>query len=96
VLTDPEKRQKFDNGEDPLDPESVHQQGWQNFHQGFGGFNVSKRLINLSNLHTFRVSMDSEVADNSIPSNSPISKCDGSTLNVINYCDRKRRLFKNF
>jgi len=40
VLTDPEKRQKFDNGEDPLDPESVHQQGWQHFHQGgFGGFN---------------------------------------------------------
>ena len=24
VLTDPEKREKFDNGEDPLDPEEQH------------------------------------------------------------------------
>ncbi|KAK3915928.1 DnaJ-like protein subfamily C member 3 [Frankliniella fusca] len=36
VLTDPEKRQKYDNGEDPLDPESGHHQGFnpfQQFHQ---------------------------------------------------------------
>lgn len=39
VLTDTEKRQKFDNGEDPLDPEtSSHQHGWNHFHQGFQGF----------------------------------------------------------
>ncbi|CAB1328547.1 unnamed protein product [Coregonus sp. 'balchen'] len=40
VLTDPEMRQKFDQGEDPMDPES--QQGGhhhQNFHSGFQGFN---------------------------------------------------------
>ncbi|XP_054711938.1 dnaJ homolog subfamily C member 3-like isoform X2 [Uloborus diversus] len=36
VLTDPEKRQKFDNGEDPLDPES--QQGFNPFQQGFNPF----------------------------------------------------------
>lgn len=40
VLTDPEKRQKFDNGEDPLDPESgAHPQGFnpfQQFHQFHG------------------------------------------------------------
>uniref|UniRef100_A0A8C6WF07 DnaJ homolog subfamily C member 3 n=1 Tax=Neogobius melanostomus TaxID=47308 RepID=A0A8C6WF07_9GOBI len=36
VLTNPEMREKFDHGEDPMDPES--QQG-QNFHQHFhGGF----------------------------------------------------------
>lgn len=35
VLTDDEKREKFDNGEDPLDPES--EQG-RNFHQNFHGF----------------------------------------------------------
>lgn len=34
VLTDPEKRQKFDNGDDPLDPEQQNQ-GW---HQGPHGF----------------------------------------------------------
>ena len=33
VLTDPEKRQKFDNGEDPLDPEQQ-----QNMHHGFNPF----------------------------------------------------------
>ncbi|KAJ1523681.1 hypothetical protein ONE63_001521 [Megalurothrips usitatus] len=36
VLTDPEKRQKYDNGEDPLDPESGQHQGFnpfQQFHQ---------------------------------------------------------------
>ncbi|KAJ8310305.1 hypothetical protein KUTeg_012170 [Tegillarca granosa] len=33
VLTDPEKRQKYDNGEDPLDPES------QNGGNPFQGFN---------------------------------------------------------
>ncbi|XP_071455431.1 dnaJ homolog subfamily C member 3 [Hetaerina americana] len=40
VLTDPEKRQRFDNGEDPLDPESGNQYGgahgfnpFQHFHQ---------------------------------------------------------------
>uniref|UniRef100_A0A915CNB4 J domain-containing protein n=1 Tax=Ditylenchus dipsaci TaxID=166011 RepID=A0A915CNB4_9BILA len=43
VLSDPEKRQKFDAGEDPLDPQSGgggHQQGWHQ-HWGdmpFGGF----------------------------------------------------------
>ena len=40
VLTDPEKREKFDNGEDPLDPEQQSQQGFNpfTFHQGsFGG-----------------------------------------------------------
>lgn len=31
-----EKRQKFDNGEDPLDPES--QQGFNPFQQGFNPF----------------------------------------------------------
>ena len=37
VLTDPEKRQKFDNGEDPLDPEEQanHQHG---FPHGFNPF----------------------------------------------------------
>lgn len=39
VLTDPEKRAKFDNGEDPLDPEQQNGGGWQNggfpFGQGF-------------------------------------------------------------
>lgn len=34
VLTDPEKRSKFDAGEDPLDPESQSQQ-FGNFHGGF-------------------------------------------------------------
>ena len=39
VLTDPEKREKFDHGEDPLDPsaQQAHQQGWHHFHSGFGG-----------------------------------------------------------
>ena len=32
VLTDPEKRQKFDAGEDPLDPESQSQH-FENFHR---------------------------------------------------------------
>lgn len=37
VLTDPEKKAKFDNGEDPLDPEQQNGGGWQN--GGFpGGF----------------------------------------------------------
>jgi len=35
VLTDEEKRQQFDNGDDPLDPET--EQG-KNFHQNFHGF----------------------------------------------------------
>lgn len=34
VLTDPEKRQKFDNGEDPLDPEDQQGHPW-----GYQGFN---------------------------------------------------------
>ncbi|XP_064614788.1 dnaJ homolog subfamily C member 3-like [Liolophura sinensis] len=46
VLTDPEKRQKFDNGEDPLDPEQQQggqggpfwQQGFNPFGAGGGGF----------------------------------------------------------
>lgn len=40
VLTDPEKRQKYDNGEDPLDPESQQGQGFNPFQQGGfpGGF----------------------------------------------------------
>ncbi|XP_067668798.1 dnaJ homolog subfamily C member 3-like [Haliotis asinina] len=39
VLTDPEKRQRFDNGEDPLDPEEQQQhQGHPFFHQGFNPF----------------------------------------------------------
>ncbi|XP_046741503.1 dnaJ homolog subfamily C member 3 [Diprion similis] len=33
VLTDPEKRAKFDQGEDPLDPESGRQQGFNPFHE---------------------------------------------------------------
>ncbi|CAH1782195.1 unnamed protein product [Owenia fusiformis] len=37
VLTDPEKRQKFDNGEDPLDAEE-QAQGNNPFHQGFNPF----------------------------------------------------------
>lgn len=39
VLTDPEKRQKFDNGEDPLDAEEQQQANWGNpFHfNPFGG-----------------------------------------------------------
>ncbi|KAF4522395.1 hypothetical protein B566_EDAN012978 [Ephemera danica] len=32
VLTDPEKRQKFDQGEDPLDPENQKNQGFNPFH----------------------------------------------------------------
>lgn len=55
VLTDPEKRQKFDNGEDPLDPNAnnVHQQGWQHFgggfphgFQGFGGEQFTFKFTN--------------------------------------------------
>lgn len=41
VLSDDEKRQKFDNGEDPLDPESQQGQGFNPFNHGFhpfGGF----------------------------------------------------------
>ncbi|CAL1533171.1 unnamed protein product [Lymnaea stagnalis] len=38
VLTDPEKRQRFDQGEDPLDPEEQHGQGNPFFHQGFNPF----------------------------------------------------------
>uniref|UniRef100_T1IWF6 J domain-containing protein n=1 Tax=Strigamia maritima TaxID=126957 RepID=T1IWF6_STRMM len=38
VLTDPEKREKFDNGEDPLDPESQSGQGFNPFGQGFHSF----------------------------------------------------------
>lgn len=34
VLTDPEKREKYDNGEDPLDPESQQGQGFNPFQQG--------------------------------------------------------------
>jgi len=39
VLTDPEKRAKFDQGEDPLDPESQHGGGGQ--HNPFEGFNFN-------------------------------------------------------
>lgn len=35
VLTDPEKRKQFDMGEDPLDPESGRNGGFQNAHQFF-------------------------------------------------------------
>ncbi|XP_076324842.1 dnaJ homolog subfamily C member P58IPK isoform X1 [Tachypleus tridentatus] len=38
VLTDPEKRQKFDNGEDPLDPDSQQGQGFNPFAHGFNPF----------------------------------------------------------
>lgn len=38
VLTDPEKRQKFDHGEDPLDPESQNEHGGPFWHQGFNPF----------------------------------------------------------
>ncbi|KAF6033521.1 DNAJC3 [Bugula neritina] len=38
VLTDPEARQKFDNGEDPLDPEQQQGQGGHG-HPFFHGFN---------------------------------------------------------
>lgn len=37
VLTDPEKREKFDHGEDPLDPEEQANNG-NPFHQGFNPF----------------------------------------------------------
>ncbi|XP_031548748.1 dnaJ homolog subfamily C member 3-like [Actinia tenebrosa] len=35
VLTDPEKRQKYDNGEDPLDPDQQGGGGWPFQHGGF-------------------------------------------------------------
>ncbi|XP_064456075.1 dnaJ homolog subfamily C member 3-like [Ornithodoros turicata] len=38
VLTDPEKRKRFDNGEDPLDPESQQGQGFNPFQHGFHPF----------------------------------------------------------
>ncbi|RNA37582.1 dnaJ -like protein, partial [Brachionus plicatilis] len=39
VLSDPEKRAKFDNGEDPLDPEEQSQgHGFNPFQQGFNPF----------------------------------------------------------
>lgn len=38
VLTDPEKRQQFDNGEDPLDPESQAGQNFNPFAHGFHPF----------------------------------------------------------
>ena len=41
VLTDPEKRQKFDNGEDPLDAESQANSGFNPFGQGFNPFGGS-------------------------------------------------------
>uniref|UniRef100_A0A3P8XBZ7 DnaJ homolog subfamily C member 3 n=1 Tax=Esox lucius TaxID=8010 RepID=A0A3P8XBZ7_ESOLU len=37
VLTDPEMRQKFDHGEDPMDPESQQGGHHQNFHGGWNG-----------------------------------------------------------
>jgi DnaJ family protein C protein 3 len=42
VLTDPEKRRQFDNGEDPLDAQEQSQRNQQQHHgfnpfQGFGG-----------------------------------------------------------
>lgn len=46
VLTDPEKRQKYDNGEDPLDPESQQGQGFNPFQQGFGDFGEFKFHFN--------------------------------------------------
>ncbi|KAG8452199.1 hypothetical protein GDO86_004116 [Hymenochirus boettgeri] len=42
VLTDPEKRSRFDAGEDPLDPESQQNAGGSQFHRGWNqwqGFN---------------------------------------------------------
>ncbi|KAK6633205.1 hypothetical protein RUM44_003806 [Polyplax serrata] len=42
VLTDPEKKEKYDNGEDPLDPESgQYSQGGFQFTQGFHHFHGS-------------------------------------------------------
>ncbi|EEB14601.1 conserved hypothetical protein [Pediculus humanus corporis] len=42
VLTDPEKKEKFDNGDDPLDPESgQYSQGGFKFTQGFHHFHGS-------------------------------------------------------
>lgn len=41
VLTDEEKRRQFDNGEDPLDPESGKGGMPPNFHQHFQGFHGS-------------------------------------------------------
>lgn len=38
VLTDPEKRSKYDNGEDPLDPESSSRHDFNPFQQGFDPF----------------------------------------------------------
>ncbi|XP_037090282.1 dnaJ homolog subfamily C member 3-like [Pollicipes pollicipes] len=38
VLTDPDKRRQFDNGEDPLDPETEAGRGFNPFGQGFHGF----------------------------------------------------------
>lgn len=38
VLTDPEKRQRFDNGEDPLDPEQQQGHGGHPFFHGFNPF----------------------------------------------------------
>jgi len=38
VLSDPEKRARFDQGEDPLDPESQQGQGFNPFQQGFNPF----------------------------------------------------------
>ncbi|ESO83868.1 hypothetical protein LOTGIDRAFT_151060 [Lottia gigantea] len=38
VLTDPEKRAQFDNGEDPLDPEEQSGHGGNPFQQGFNPF----------------------------------------------------------
>lgn len=37
VLTDPEMREKYDNGDDPLDPESEQGRGFNPFGQGFHG-----------------------------------------------------------
>ncbi|XP_048745467.1 dnaJ homolog subfamily C member 3-like [Ostrea edulis] len=41
VLTDPEKRRKFDEGEDPLDPEQQQQGGGPFWHEGFNPFGGS-------------------------------------------------------
>lgn len=38
VLTDPDKRAKFDNGEDPLDAEEQANQGFNPFGHGFNPF----------------------------------------------------------
>uniref|UniRef100_A0AAV2JX07 DnaJ homolog subfamily C member 3 n=1 Tax=Knipowitschia caucasica TaxID=637954 RepID=A0AAV2JX07_KNICA len=51
VLTNPEMREKFDHGEDPMDPESQQGHGHHHFHGGFPGSQGFNPFGSGSNFH---------------------------------------------